>query len=167
MIPLPTRVSRHEGTYSSRPWPYFANRALMKPRCNRLPCAPMWLRAPRTTTFAQQGSHHSDLLRDRAGRPRKAMREAFLRQKDLKARLSVAMHSKFDLAKEDRNLLGVVFRYTGEPLHPLSCLGSGTADIRRRATQIFRDAVALEDAPQRSSGVTAAGFMGLTKWDCW
>jgi len=52
--------------------------------------------------------------------------ELFITTKDLKIRLIAALHSKFDLTKYDRNLLGVVFRYTGEPLHPLSCLGPGT-----------------------------------------
>ncbi len=44
--------------------------------------------------------------------------DVFTRRKDVKARLSIAMHSKFDLAREDRRLLGVVFRYTGEPRAP-------------------------------------------------
>ena len=74
--------------------------------------------------------------------------EAFRREKKLKARLMVAMHSKLDLAKDDRKLLGVVFRYTGEPGHPLSCLGKGTAEMRRRATQVFRDAIEGEKLPK-------------------
>ena len=73
--------------------------------------------------------------------------EAFASTKKLQPRLSTALHSKLDLAKDDRNLLGVVFRYTGEPHHPLSCLGRGTADIRRRATAVFRDAIAEEKLP--------------------
>jgi AcrR family transcriptional regulator len=74
--------------------------------------------------------------------------EAFARGGSLKARLRSAMHSKFDLAQEDRKLLGVVFRYTGEPDHPLSCLGRGTAEIRARATNIFRNAIAGEKLPK-------------------
>jgi len=66
----------------------------------------------------------------------------------LKPRLSCAMHSKFDLARNDRMLLGVVFRYTGEPENPLSCLGRGTAEIRRRSIDIFRRAVARERLPK-------------------
>lgn len=73
--------------------------------------------------------------------------EMFAETKDLKIRLATALHSKFDLAKNDRNLLGVVFRYTGEPEHPLSCLGRGTAEIRRRSTQVFRDAIGEEKLP--------------------
>jgi AcrR family transcriptional regulator len=74
--------------------------------------------------------------------------EAFTHSKDLKVRLATAMHSKFELAKNDRKLLGVVFRYTGEPEHPLSCLGRGTAEIRRRSTQVFRNAIAAEKLPK-------------------
>ena len=73
---------------------------------------------------------------------------AYENSKDLKTRLSAAMHTKFDLVKDDRKLLGVVFRYTGEPDHPLSCLGPGTAEIRERATQIFRDAIEPERLPK-------------------
>ncbi len=72
---------------------------------------------------------------------------AFGKTMKLRERLGVAMHSKLDLAKDDRGLLGVVFRYTGEPEHPLSCLGPGTAAIRARATQVFRDAIAEEKLP--------------------
>jgi hypothetical protein len=74
--------------------------------------------------------------------------EAFAQSTDLKVRLATAMHSKFELAKNDRRLLGVVFRYTGEPEHPLSCLGRGTTDIRSRSTQVFRNAIAAEKLPK-------------------
>ena len=74
--------------------------------------------------------------------------EGFAGNRSLKARLAVAMHTKFDLVKDDRRLLGVVFRYTGEPEHPLSCLGPGTVEIRRRSIQIFEQAVAEERLPK-------------------
>lgn len=74
--------------------------------------------------------------------------DVFAQNKKLKARLLIAMHSKFDLVREDRKLLGVVFRYTGEPRHPLSCLGTGTAEIRRRAMDVFRQAIATERLPK-------------------
>ncbi len=75
-------------------------------------------------------------------------KEAFANTGDLKKRLHVAMQSKFDLAQHDRRLLGIVFRYTGEPAHPLSCLGEGTAAIRRRATEIFHEALSVERLPK-------------------
>jgi AcrR family transcriptional regulator len=74
--------------------------------------------------------------------------EAFSSTRALKPRLAVAMHSKLDLARNDRGLLGVVFRYTGEPSHPLSCLGEGTTEIRNRAINIFRLAIAEEKLPK-------------------
>ena len=74
--------------------------------------------------------------------------EVFARSRNLKVRLKAAMDTKLELAKEDRRLLGVVFRYTGEPEHPLSCLGSGTAEIRRRSIGIFRKAIAEERLPK-------------------
>ena len=42
---------------------------------------------------------------------------------DLKQRIQFALRSKLDIVQNDRKLLGVVFRYSGEPDHPLSCLG--------------------------------------------
>lgn len=74
--------------------------------------------------------------------------EAFARARSLKERLTVAMHSKLDQVGEDRKLLGVVFRYTGEPEHPLSCLGRGTEEIRRRSIGIFEKAIAPEKLPK-------------------
>jgi AcrR family transcriptional regulator len=74
--------------------------------------------------------------------------EVFARNKNLKARLAAVLHSKFDLVRNDRKLLGVVFRYTGEPEHPLSCLGPATAGVRRRSIEVFRDAIAGEKLPK-------------------
>lgn len=74
--------------------------------------------------------------------------EAFAREKSLKERLKVAMRSKLDQVNEDRKLLGVVFRYTGEPEHPLSCLGRGTAEIRWRSVAIFEKAIVPEKLPK-------------------
>jgi AcrR family transcriptional regulator len=74
--------------------------------------------------------------------------QVFAGNRDLKTRLAAAMHSKLDLARDDRKLLGLVFRYTGEPSHPLSCLGKGTEQIRSRSIQVFQEAVAGEKLPK-------------------
>ena len=87
--------------------------------------------------------------------------EVFAQSSDLKTRLATAIHSKLDLAKDDRGLLGVVFRYTGEPEHPLSCLGRGTAEIRRRSTQVFRDAIAEERLPKDLRELLPVAFWAL------
>jgi AcrR family transcriptional regulator len=73
--------------------------------------------------------------------------EVFAGSKDLRMRLKAAMGTKLDLARDDRRLLGVVFRYTGEPGHPLSCLGRGTTEIRRRSIAVFQRAIAAERLP--------------------
>lgn len=74
--------------------------------------------------------------------------EAFAESSDLKKRVTTAMFSKLDLASDDRALLGVVFRYTGEPRHPLSCLGKATEPIRRRSIRVFEQAIAAEKMPK-------------------
>lgn len=73
--------------------------------------------------------------------------EAFVRLPKLRDRLGVAMFAKLDSTRKDRRLLGIVFRYTGEPDHPLSCLGKQQAGMRIRATNIFRDAIGSEKLP--------------------
>jgi AcrR family transcriptional regulator len=74
--------------------------------------------------------------------------DAFGQSDKLKKRLHTALHSKFDLAQDDRKLLGIIFRYTGEPAHPLSCLGPANREMRRRAMLIFRDALSIEGLPR-------------------
>jgi AcrR family transcriptional regulator len=70
------------------------------------------------------------------------------RKLDLKARIQFAMKSKLDIVQSDRKLLGVVFRYTGEPEHPLSCLGAGTAHIRKESIEVFSRAIGDEKLPK-------------------
>jgi AcrR family transcriptional regulator len=70
--------------------------------------------------------------------------EVFAETTDLKKRIAAVLHTKLDQAQDDRGLLGVVFRYTGEPRHPLSCLGKGTAQIRQRSIAVFEQAIANE-----------------------
>lgn len=74
--------------------------------------------------------------------------ETFARTTALRPRLDAAMMTKFDLAQNDRKLLGIIFRYTGEPAHPLSCLGDATVEIRQRAMRSFSDALAVERLPK-------------------
>jgi AcrR family transcriptional regulator len=67
---------------------------------------------------------------------------------DFKERLQFVMKSKLDIVQSDRKLLGVVFRYSGEPDHPLSCLGSATAKTRRESIEIFSRAIEEERLPR-------------------
>jgi AcrR family transcriptional regulator len=67
---------------------------------------------------------------------------------DLKQRLQFAYQSKLDIVAKDRKLLGVIFRYSGEPQHPLSCLGSATARVRRQSIEVFRTALGDQRLPK-------------------
>ena len=59
----------------------------------------------------------------------------------LRQRLAAVFYSKLDILENDRKLLGAIFRYSGEPAHPLSCLGPGTRVVREQSMQVIADAV--------------------------
>lgn len=67
---------------------------------------------------------------------------------DFAGRLRASFHLKFDILREDRKLLGAVFRYTGEPHHPLSTLGEGTRQNREQSIAVFRTALGEEKLPE-------------------
>ncbi len=67
---------------------------------------------------------------------------------NLKDRMRLAMLSKLDIVQKDRKLLGVVFRYSGEPDHPLSCLGPATAQVRKESIEVFARALGDERLPR-------------------
>jgi len=50
-------------------------------------------------------------------------------------RLRMIFRSKIELLQGDRKLIGVIFRYTGDPLHPLSLLGEGTRDLQQQTVE--------------------------------
>ena len=62
----------------------------------------------------------------------------------LRDRLGMLMHTKLEILKDDRKLLGALFRYTGNPEHPLSFLGKATAPLRDDCTGLFAEALAPE-----------------------
>ena len=70
------------------------------------------------------------------------MRELRLGASDLRERLGMVIHSKLDILKDDRKFLGALFRYTGEPDHPLSVFGKGTERQGAHSVRIFQEAVA-------------------------
>jgi len=69
------------------------------------------------------------------------VRELILGTTDLRERLGIAIHSKLDILKEDRKFLGALFRYAGEPDHPLSVFGKGTKGQRAHSIGIFSEAI--------------------------
>jgi AcrR family transcriptional regulator len=74
-------------------------------------------------------------------------RDAFARGGSLKERLRAALHTKIDIMQGDRRLLRALFRYGGEPAHPLSWFGPATRDQRLCSIDVFAEALAGEKLP--------------------
>src|SRR2546423_1580684 len=66
----------------------------------------------------------------------------------LRERLGIVIHTKLDILQRDRKLLGALFRFTGDPEHPLSVFGTGTRTAREHSIAIFQAALAGEDLPE-------------------
>lgn len=64
---------------------------------------------------------------------------------DTRERLALAFHSKLEIVRDDRKMLGALLRFTGDPVHPLSFLGAGTRALQRESIATF--ALPLRDAP--------------------
>jgi AcrR family transcriptional regulator len=74
-------------------------------------------------------------------------RDAYAGGGTLKARLRAALHTKIDIMQDDRRLLRALFRYGGEPDHPLSWFGPATRDQRLYSIDVFAEALAGERLP--------------------
>lgn len=59
----------------------------------------------------------------------------------LRQRLGMALHSKLEILEDDRKFLGALFRFTGDPSHPLSVFGKGTRGQRNQSVAILREAM--------------------------
>jgi AcrR family transcriptional regulator len=68
--------------------------------------------------------------------------------RSLRDRLAMLLHTKLDILKDDRKLLGALFRYTGNPEHPLSFLGKETAPLRADCMSLFAEAFEPERLPE-------------------
>jgi AcrR family transcriptional regulator len=68
-------------------------------------------------------------------------REELVGKEGLGERLASVMHLKLEILKDDRKFLGALFRYTGEPGHPLSVFGKATEAQRKQSMEIFRQAL--------------------------
>lgn len=74
-------------------------------------------------------------------------RAAYATADALADRLRAAFHTKIDIMADDRRLLSALFRYGGNPDHPLSWFGPDTASQRRLSMLVFEEALAPERLP--------------------
>src|SRR5207237_5699513 len=74
-------------------------------------------------------------------------RAAFAHSDGLRDRLRAALHTKIDIMQADRRLLRALFRYGGDPDHPLSWFGRATAAQRQLSIDVFAEALAGERLP--------------------
>ena len=81
------------------------------------------------------------------GEHRRVVEDKVLAVPGLRDRLAQLFHTKLDIVKDDRRLLGALFRYTGNPEHPLSFLGKGTEAIREDCISLFAEALEREPLP--------------------
>lgn len=59
-------------------------------------------------------------------------------------RLRAVFHTKLDILQNDRKLLSALFRFAGQPEHPLSPLGAGTRKNRQESMATFSLAIGEE-----------------------
>jgi AcrR family transcriptional regulator len=103
-------------------------------------------------------AYYDDVQDEHARRVAAALAET---RPDLKDRLRVAFHSKLDILQGDRKLLSALFRYTGDPQHPLSALGDGTCKNRRQSMSVFLAAIADERLPDDIRAILPAALWAL------
>jgi AcrR family transcriptional regulator len=83
-------------------------------------------------------------------------RAQFASARGLRERLTAAIHTKLDLLQTDRVLLTALFRYGGDPQHPLSWFGPQTRRQRELSMLVFQHAIEGEKLPRDVSEVAPA-----------
>ena len=74
-------------------------------------------------------------------------RAAFASASSLKQRLLAAYHTKLDVMEHDQRLLRALFRFGGDPDHPLSWFGPSSREQRRLSVEVFEEALGNEKLP--------------------
>ena len=72
---------------------------------------------------------------------------AFVECRSLKERLRAAFHTKLDVMADDQRLLRGLFRFGGDPDHPLSWFGPDTRGQRLASIRVFEAALEGERLP--------------------
>ncbi len=81
--------------------------------------------------------------------------------KALQDRLKMVFHSKIEQVQGDRRLLGTIFRYTGDPQHPLSVLGEGTRSLQQQSVATISLALRGERFPREIAELLPVALWGL------
>jgi AcrR family transcriptional regulator len=87
--------------------------------------------------------------------------EKLTHTRPLRDRLAMLLHTKLDILKDDRKLLGALFRYAGNPEHPLSFLGKDTAPLRADCMNLFAEALEPERLPEDLRQLLPLGMWAL------
>jgi AcrR family transcriptional regulator len=103
-------------------------------------------------------AYYDDVQDEHARRVAAALAET---HRDLKDRLRAAFHAKLDILQGDRKLLSALFRYTGDPQHPLSGLGDGTRKNRQQSMSVFFAAIADERLPDDIRAILPSALWAL------
>jgi AcrR family transcriptional regulator len=103
-------------------------------------------------------AYYDDVQAEHARRVASALAATPLNFKD---RLRAVFHSKLDILQGDRKLLSALFRYTGEPHHPLSALGDGTRKNRQQSMSVFLNAIGDERLPDDIRAILPAALWAL------
>lgn len=77
-------------------------------------------------------------------------------------RLKIVFHSKLEILKGDRKLLGALFRYAGEPQHQLSAFGSATQVNRQQSIAVFKLAIANDGMSEDIRAALPVGLWALS-----
>ncbi|HKW44190.1 MAG TPA: TetR/AcrR family transcriptional regulator [Candidatus Eremiobacteraceae bacterium] len=80
---------------------------------------------------------------------------------DFRARLAAVLHAKLDVLKDDRKILSGLFRYGGDPSHPLSWFGRQTEHIRRSSMGVMVEVAEVLRMPPDARRVTPTMLWAL------
>ena len=78
-------------------------------------------------------AYYEDVTTEHERRVTEQLREV----RALRDRVRLPFHTKLDILAADRPLMGALFRYAGQPSHPLSFLGEATRPMQLRNIAIF------------------------------
>jgi AcrR family transcriptional regulator len=92
---------------------------------------------------------------------RQRLEQELPKARNLRQRLGIAFHTKLDIIQHDRKLLVALFRYGGDPGHPLSWFGPATQRQRDLSMSIFARALGDEKLPKDVRHLAPMGLWAL------